>query len=117
MQSLQWSKLPRINAVEHDLSVEDELCLREVAEVLKKHRKEWRFGVNLLHSHFDLSEDEVLLETNDPRDQSLWIRPVPRASVANEEIVTTAWCLATGEPQMGCVCKRLGGDHSHHHMR
>ena len=117
MQAFQWSKFPRINAVEHNLNDQDKECLREVAAVLKKHSREWRFGVSLLHSHFDVADDEVLLETNDPKDQSLWIRPVPKAQVADDQIVATAWCLASGEPQMGCVCKKLGGDHVHHHMR
>jgi len=117
MLAFQWSKLPRINDISHVLDISDEKCLREVAAILRKHGKEWRFGVNLLHSHFDITDDEVLLETNDPMDQSLWIRPVPKSEVADQEIVATAWCLASGEPQMGCVCKKLGGDHVHHHMR
>lgn len=117
MLAFQWSKLPRINVVERDLDDADSECLREVAAVLKKHGKEWRFGVNLLHSHFDLNDDQVLIETSDPIDQSLWIRPVSKASVANDDVIATAWCLASGEPQMGCVCKRLGNDHAHHHMR
>lgn len=117
MQAFQWSKLPRIEAIRHDLDGQDVDCLREVADVLKKHGKEWRFGVNLLHSHFDLTDDEVLIETSDPNDKSLWIRPIPAAEVAGEDVVETAWCLATGEPRMGCVCKRFGGDHRHQHMR
>jgi hypothetical protein len=117
MQAFQWSQLPRINEVDRGLDASDRECLREVAQVLRAHGKEWRFGVNLLHSHFDLGEDEVLLETNDVRDNSLWIRPIPKAEVANEDIVETAWCLADGQPRMGCVCKKLGDDHAHHHNR
>ena len=117
MQPFQWSKLPRIDAIQHGLDSSDFICLTEVADVLRRHGKEWRFGVNLLHSHFEMSDNEVLVETSDPVDQSLWIRPVPKTAVAAEDVVETAWCLATGAPQMGCVCKRFGNDHRHQHMR
>lgn len=117
MLAFQWSKLPRITEIERKLDEGDVQCLREVAAVLRQHGREWRFGVNLLHSHFELSDDEVLLETSDPDDQSLWIRPVTKDEVANDDVTPTAWCLASGEPQMGCVCKNFGGDHRHQHMR
>jgi hypothetical protein len=117
MQPFQWSKLPRVNDVHRELDAQDLDCLKEVADVLRRHGKEWRFGVNLLHSHFELKEDQVLIETSDPEDQSLWIRPISIAAVAGEDVTETTWCLATGEPTMGCVCKRFGGDHRHQHMR
>ena len=116
MQALQWSTLPRIEHVSGDLDEDDVTCLTAVAAVLKKYGKEWRFGVNFLHSHFDLRDDEVLVETSDPRDQSLWVRPMPRADVDIDNITVTAWCLADGTPQMACHCKKLGDDHSHHEL-
>ncbi|HJT42430.1 MAG TPA: hypothetical protein VJ750_02915 [Rhizomicrobium sp.] len=117
MLAFQWSRLPRIVEVERDLDVGDVECLKEVAAVLKRHGREWRFGVNLLHSHFEIGKDEVLIETSDPSDKSLWIRPVPKSEVEGEDVIATAWCLGDGEPRMGCLCKKAGNDHFHDHKR
>lgn len=117
MLAFQWSAFPRIASVERELDDADKACLREVAQVLKRYGREWRFGVNLLHSHFDIGEDEILIETSDPNDKSLWIRPIAKSELSGQEVVATAWCLATGEPQMGCLCKKIGSDHFHDHKR
>ncbi len=59
----------------------DEACLKEVGAVLKKHGASSRFGVNLLHSHFQMSEDEVLLEETDVANRKQIISVVKKASV------------------------------------
>ena len=39
--------------------------LDELRSVLVKHGYTYRFGISLLHRHFDLAHDEVLMETTD----------------------------------------------------
>lgn len=56
--------LPDIDEVV-PINASDDECLREINQVLVKHGATSRFGVNLLHSHFDMAEDEVLLEETD----------------------------------------------------
>jgi hypothetical protein len=67
----------------------DSACLDEVCEVLKKHGKLERFGVSLLHKHFDLAADEVLVEDNDPHTRVLTIEPVRKAAAA--DVGPTTW--------------------------
>lgn len=54
-------RLPDIDEVEH-LSAADEPLMRELREVLGRHGAERRFGLMLLHEHFAIGEDEVLVE-------------------------------------------------------
>lgn len=56
--------LPNIDSVQ-PFSSTDESCLKDLNEVLRKHGAVSRFGINLLHSHFEMSDDEVLLEETD----------------------------------------------------
>ena len=89
LQTVQWHQLGHIDAVE-PLGDEDYAVLKEVGDVLRKYGKEERFGVCLLHKHFDLSEGEMLVEETDEesRVSTLSVRP------ASEDIgssIETAW--------------------------
>lgn len=46
-------------------STEDEACLAEMKEVLRRHGKLGRFGLSLMHNHFEVADDEMLLEECD----------------------------------------------------
>jgi len=53
---VQWSNLRNIDDVQ-PVNDGDTDCLVEIREVLRRHGKLDRFGVALLHSHFDLAND------------------------------------------------------------
>lgn len=72
--------LPDIDDVKPICS-SDEACLREIDEVLRKHRAIDRFGINLLHSHFPMAEDEVLLEETDVLNRRQTISIVKKSEV------------------------------------
>lgn len=112
-QIAQSNPLPDLNQVE-SFSQDDERCLAEVAEVLKKHGRLSRFGVNLLHQHFPIADDEVMLETNDPSDRTLLMRPVKIIDIEGMGARTTSWRLDSGRAQMACVCVPMGSEHQHH---
>ncbi len=57
MESMQWSALTHIADVE-PIGESDAECLEEIRSVLEKHNCLGRFGSTLLHSHFDLQNDE-----------------------------------------------------------
>lgn len=69
----------------------DEPCLAEIRDVLKKFGMQDRFGVFLLHQHFDLAPDEVLVEDNDPQTRVLTIRPVKRKEALHTQ--ETMWAF------------------------
>lgn len=62
--------LPRFEETE-GLGPQDAEFVGDLVAVLEKHGNLDRFGLCLLHDHFPLGEDEVLVETNDPRSRTL----------------------------------------------
>jgi hypothetical protein len=62
--------LPRFEEVE-GLGPRDAEFVRDLVAVLEKHGNLDRFGLCLLHDHFPLAADEVLVETNDPGTRTL----------------------------------------------
>lgn len=71
----QWNHLPDIYAVPR-LNDHDRACLDAVRDVLARFGCLERFGVNLLHKHFEMAEDEVLVENVDEAGRRLVIKPV-----------------------------------------
>ncbi|MFF5437280.1 hypothetical protein [Streptomyces achromogenes] len=64
--------LPRFEEAE-GLGPQDAEFVRDIVAVLAKHGNLDRFGLCLLHDHFPLAADEVLVETNDPRARTLQV--------------------------------------------
>ncbi|WP_413807759.1 hypothetical protein [Streptomyces sp. OE57] len=69
----QRPALPRFEEAE-GLGPRDAAFVRDLVAVLEKHGNLDRFGLCLLHDHFPLDADEVLVETNDPEARTLQIR-------------------------------------------
>ncbi|MCQ8771678.1 hypothetical protein [Streptomyces telluris] len=65
--------LPRFEEAE-GLGPGDAEFVRDLVAVLEKHGNLNRFGLCLLHDHFPLATDEVLVETNDPGTRTLHTR-------------------------------------------
>jgi hypothetical protein len=112
------SQIPNIDDLE-PLNKDDELCLQEVRQVLERHNRLSRFGVNLLHNHFAVADDEVLLEECDVENRTFIVKPVKKSDLASRKLVETNWSLSTGKPMLVCnkVCamKDTGG-HAQVHM-
>lgn len=110
---VQSNPLPSLKNVP-PMNAEDQECLEEVAKVLKRHGRLDRFGVTLLHQHFPIGDDEVMLETNDPILRTLEMRPSLKADIEKQDARITGWRLDSGTPLMACVCVDFGnGDHQH----
>ncbi len=118
MKVVAYVPLPELNDV-GAFDASDEACLKDVAETLRRHGKLTRFGVTLLHRHFEIGTDEVLLETNDDSDRSLWMRPVSKASLGKLDATPTSWRLDAGKVEISCVCTKnsSSGKHEHVHLR
>jgi hypothetical protein len=83
----------RIEAVE-GLGPEDKAVIDRIREVLEENDALDRFGLTLLHTHFDLDDDEVLVEKVDSELRTITIRPEKKAEL--EEVadpVATSWRL------------------------
>ncbi|HEY0872555.1 MAG TPA: hypothetical protein VGD94_03715 [Vicinamibacterales bacterium] len=92
---IQWSKLKNIDDVD-PLNNADTECLLEIRDVLQKHGKLNRFGVALLHSHFDLAADEAMVETCDLENRTLTLKAVKQSEVGPRD-VGTIWKLGEGD--------------------
>jgi len=64
IETIQWTSLVDIDEVEA-VGDRDYAVLDEIRKVLVRHGYTHRFGICLLHKHFDLGNDEVLMETTD----------------------------------------------------
>jgi hypothetical protein len=111
--STATSELPRTHgAILKDLhEVEpinegDNALLDEIREALERHGKVGRFGISLLHKHFDVAPGEVLLEENDPHARVLTIKPV-KAEEAGDTSATT-WTFVEGKLVPTLYCPRRG---------
>ncbi len=107
-----WNDLARESDVV-PFSSGDEAVLREIQEVLERHGAAERFGVNLLHSHFDLGESELLLERIDLPGRSIVARPEASENVRDADLVATHWRLDDGEIRPLSYWHRYpSGDHA-----
>jgi hypothetical protein len=82
--------LPDINDVA-PLGQQDRACIEEVRDVLRRHDALQRFGLTLLHRHFELADDEVLVESVDVKKRIIYQLPWKISSVSSG--VETAWRL------------------------
>ncbi len=94
-------------------SEQDDALFDELASVLRKHNALDRFGISLLHRHFEIAPGEVLLETTDIPTRVQTVRPVNETEIAGVPYIETSWRLGDGWVAMACVCVKFGSDHSH----
>jgi hypothetical protein len=113
---MQWAVTPDISETS-PLSETDKQCFKEIRDVLSKFGCLDRFGINLIHKHFEIAEDEALLETIDVEGRTLTVRPVKKTELQNS--VETQWLLRNGESYIACPvwCSPGGGHCPRHHQR
>lgn len=88
LETVQWTRLQQIEDLK-PIGDEDYEVLEEVRQVLLRRGYEDRFGVCLLHKHFDLQPGEAALEESDEETRTSTIRIVPE-NVAHDAM-ETAW--------------------------
>lgn len=109
--------LPNVNDVEPYNESDHEL-MAELKAVLTKHNALKRFGVMLLHDHFPIAEDEIMVEYEDLKNRTLTTMPVKAAELVGKDInlFETQWRLDTMDALAVCrrFCPKNGSDHSGH---
>ena len=109
------TRLPDINDVQ-PVSAADDAVFAEIREVLERHDALQRFGVTLLHQHFDVAESEVLLETIDVENRVLISKPATKAGHGSS--IETSWRLDTLSGARECetrcsTARNFDGDEYH----
>lgn len=116
VQPLAWNTLKDIDDVK-PIGDSDAACLEEIRKVLVEHNCLSRFGIALLHSHFDISDDELLLETTDVSKREHWVRPVKKShlkEIGLDPQTTVLRFDARGWSQ-NCGCARDKHGHTGRH--
>ncbi|SRR5258707_15735024 len=109
----QWAAIPDISET-NPLTLKKRDCLREVRDVLSRYGCLDRFGVSLIHKHFEIGDAEALLETIDVDNRTLTVRPVKKDELGPS--VETQWHLRDGEAFVVCpVFYSPGGGHKANH--
>jgi hypothetical protein len=102
MQPMRWSELPHVDDVKPMDDGDSEL-MDELRQVLMKHDALDRFGVFLLHNHFDMSDDEFLMETTDEDARTQKIS-VSSGIAPDENAIQTMWKFDENGIGRGTVC-------------
>jgi len=116
---IQWASLPDIADVPR-ISDADHECLDAIRDVLIRHNAVGRFGVHLVHKHFDVAPDEVLVEYTDVDERTLHCQVEKRVDDHGESKnrIETMWSFvgdgATRVCDQQCV---YNNGHANRHYR
>jgi hypothetical protein len=113
---IQWQSLADIDDV-RPIDDTDAPVLDDVRAVLQKHGYLDRFGVALLHRHFEVGDGELMLETTDVSAREHWVRPVSRAELSAKGLTTQSTILRFDEsgPVQDCACLTDKDGHTGRH--
>lgn len=103
LETVQWSSLPAIDEVEA-IGETDRKVLEEIREVLARHDQMDRFGVCLLHKHFDLTENEIAVEYTDIEKRTSTIIVEPK-DASTGRVIQTNWRFRKDGSQNVTVCE------------
>ncbi|WP_299460622.1 hypothetical protein [uncultured Microscilla sp.] len=92
----------------------DKALFNDLRKVLEAHGAKDRFGVTLLHDHFEVNDGEQMIETHDPITRELTIKPYRTGSMKHElqatnwkfdggEVVALQFCVPTGQGHIGTI--------------
>jgi len=115
-----YTALKDIDAVD-PFTDDDRETLDLIREVLRKRNAIDRFGVTLLHDHFEVNDDEVLVETCDPVTRTLTIKPyrneqLKEADIDEDSYVQTNWRFDQNDPKnLLCLILCAGPSHNEFH--
>jgi len=117
VQPMQWKPIIDISEVE-PLTDDDKELFSEVRDVLKKYKALDKFGLSLIHKHFDIAENECMLECTDIETRTLVIKPIKVSEMDVENTTITQWRLTDGDAvaEAGCRCAMVGGGHGGYHQ-
>lgn len=81
----------------------DDRCFKEVFEVLERHGLEKRYGLTLLHKHFDLNADEIMVEHTNIAARTLTSIPMKVTDAPKKNLVEVTWQLGADNLMTACV--------------
>ena len=103
LETVQWGTLTHVDEVE-PISEKDYKVLEELGAVLGKYGYHNRFGISLIHKHFEVNPGEIAMEETDEEARVSTIKVVPDSGDANT--IGTQWRFGQvpGGPTMVTKC-------------
>jgi len=103
-----------------DPSQEERVQLERLAAFMEREGMTERFGIMLLHNHFEVAEDEELVESCDPKTRKLTIQPINKKELAKIAggFRDTQWRWDKQAKSLRCLlrCSNTGQGHSILHL-
>jgi hypothetical protein len=78
------------------LQLSDDQFISEFYNLLVRTGNTNRFGLTLLHDHFPIEPDEILMETHDKETRTLTLQPMKYADLG-DNVKITSWKIGAGE--------------------
>lgn len=101
----QYNALNDISEMTDPLTENDYKAFQEIQGVLKKYGVTKKFGINLLHRHFDLhSNDERLVEFTDKENRELTTKVINKDYLNQRKITPTQWMFTEDGEKIVCAC-------------
>ena len=119
ISAMQWSNLTDIADVPK-ISEEDKEVLAAIRSVLVEHNALGRFGIHLLHKHFEVKEDEILVEYTNVDERTHHIQVEKRTSAAEpDKRIETMWSFTADGATQVCdqQCVYNSGHQNRHYPR
>jgi hypothetical protein len=116
IQPIQWSELPDVENIQ-TFSEIDARWIHKLYSVLKKYNQQDGLGVAMLHRHFEIADDEFLLETTDVKKRTQLIRPMKKNYKGHKDKSTMAMIVKLVEGRGGIsmlACRRCPVYRFHH---
>jgi hypothetical protein len=105
LETVQWSSLPDIESVER-VGDNDRQVLEEIRDVLVRHNRTSRFGVCLLHKHFEIGADEIAVEYTDVAARTSTVVAEPAKKNSDGNYIETVWRFKNNGPVAVTVCEQ-----------
>ncbi|EGE59907.1 hypothetical protein RHECNPAF_178008 [Rhizobium etli CNPAF512] len=117
LETVQWSSLPDVDELE-PVGDRDHAVLAEMGEVLRRHGYTQRFGICLLHRHFELGDDEVALEVTDVEARVSTVMVIKKSDDGSTDRLETMWRFKhTGDTEMVTKCEKTCDKDNGHKRR
>ena len=114
VQAMQWGEIPYMGSSELEVfTSSDAECFKDIRDVLVKHGALKRFGMFLIHKHFEVAEDEELTECTDHDARKLTILPRKKSGIVPSITTPTNWIFTETEEVAIACCTCLRNENGH----
>lgn len=112
LETVQWSSLLDVDEVD-PVGSDDHKVLKEIQKILKNNGALNRFGICLLHRHFDVNEGEIAVEYTDTENRISTVKVEPVKEIIDKSYLQTMWRFSD-QPNSITVCVRRCSYNSGH---